>query len=68
MPEPVQLHNHETTGPVVVVHTKRPEAIGPGNPAHAFGPFEDEDAARAFEATVTDDECYRVILDLIVPP
>ena len=58
-------HNHETQNPVIVVHYKDPLLPLADNPAHAFGPFLDEDQARAFE-TEKDDDCNKVILDLYI--
>ncbi len=56
-------HNHTTANPVVVVHSQQP--IGEDNPAHAFGPFIDEDQARAFSEDRPDD-CNKLILDLYI--
>ena len=58
-------HNHPTNNPVIVVHYKDSLLPLSDTPAHAFGPFLDEDAARAFE-TEKDDECHKVILDLYI--
>jgi hypothetical protein len=59
-------HNHPTNNPVIVVHYKYDGIpLGEGNPAHAFGPFINEDAARLFEND-REDNCFKVILDLYI--
>jgi hypothetical protein len=58
-------HNHPTNNPVIVVHYKHEDLPLSNNPAHAFGPFINEDVARAFEEG-RQDECYKVILDLYI--
>lgn len=67
MSEPIQIHDHPAVGPVVVVHIKDgDEPISSSNPAHAFGPYPSEAAARETEARV-DDSCHKIILDVIEP-
>jgi hypothetical protein len=57
-------HNHPNPGPVVVVHIRHgDQPLSEGNPAHAFGPFANEDEAYVFEA-LHGDECDRIILDV----
>jgi hypothetical protein len=64
-------HNHPTSNPVIVVHYKYADMPLLGdepdsnNPAHAFGPFINTDAARAFEEG-REDDCNKVILDLYI--
>lgn len=58
-------HNHPTNNPVIVVHYKSDDIPFSATPAHAFGPFINEDEARAFEVG-REDECYKSILDLYI--
>jgi hypothetical protein len=58
-------HNHPTNNPVIVVHYQQEDKPLSDNPAHAFGPFINEDAARAFEDE-REDSCFKVILDLYI--
>ena len=70
MSEPKGLHNHPTSGPVVIVHYRDEAAIGTDNPAHAFGPFLSEAAAETWEASkdlFNPCDCFKVILDLFDP-
>lgn len=69
MTDPVRQHTHPMAGTVVVVHIRhadQPLTEGDDNPAHAFGPYPSEDAAREAEALVPD-ACHKVILDLYDP-
>ena len=59
-------HNHPTNNPVVIVHYKSDDTPFSDTPAHAFGPFISEDAARAFEEGRGKDDCYKTILDLYI--
>ena len=59
-------HNHPTNNPVVIVHYKSDDTPFSATPAHAFGPFLSEDAARTFEEERGKDDCYKTILDLYI--
>lgn len=63
-------HDHPIEGPVVVVHSQGPitDGLRVENPAHAFGPFSSEAAAREWEAVNdADDQCYKTIIDVFDP-
>ena len=70
MPAVESAHDHAIEGAVIVVHSKGPitEGLRVENPAHAFGPFSNEAAARDWEAlNGADDDCYKTIIDVFDP-
>jgi hypothetical protein len=60
-------HDHPTYGPVIIVHGPVTDGIRAENPAHAFGPFADEQAARDWDAAAPPDDCFKTILDIFEP-
>jgi hypothetical protein len=62
-------HDHPIEGRVIVVHSMGPitDGLRVENPAHAFGPFDSEQAARDWDASGNEDDCFKVILDLFEP-
>lgn len=61
-------HAHPVEGPVCVIHSPS-KVIYYGlseDPIHAFGPFESEAEAIAWEEA-GDDNCHRLVIPLIDP-
>lgn len=50
--------------PVVVIHMPKNKAIGEGNPAHCFGPFENAMEAEIWEAE-RNDSCHKIMIEIV---